>query len=173
MAFVDNQPIIQNIPYDGYGDPALVRDGDMIPIGASSGPLMHAHDGYSDQIRVLESITDEAGIHRLAVDSKLAPGSTVSIGVALPEDVSNFLVVPLVDENGDANMIVDGEGDPQVFSVKAPSAGDGYDLSLGEIRLVITTQDFSFDGASFGGKPALETGIKVEIVAEDSELLPN
>jgi len=164
MAFVDKQPIIQNIPYDGYGSPLSVKDGDISPQGSQPGLLMHAQDGYASKISVMETIADGV-VNRLAVDARIAPGSSVIIGTPVPADLSNLLTIPLKNGSSD-DMIVNGSSTPVEFVVNAPDVSDGYDLAIGELRLVVSTQDITFDGNSFGTKPALSNGLDITIKAE-------
>jgi len=155
---------------DGYGTPLAVKDGDKMP-GGQPGIMLMAKDGYEPtNVRALSTVRD-GPIHRLAVNSRLVPGSSVTVGVALPENVSNFLSIPLTDSDDNTNLIVDGSSTPKIFSVKAPSLADGYDISIGEIRLVISTQDFVFNGNSFGSKSALTNGIEIKIISNANELI--
>jgi hypothetical protein len=157
---------------DAYGDLVAIREGNDSVAGDASGFLIHAHDGYSDKIRVLETIPD-SGINRLAVQASLAPGTSVIVGSPIPENLGDYVVGRLRRGGGlgDDNMIVDASVTPVEFIFPAPAADDGYDVSVGEVRIVITTQDITFDGASFGGKPALINGLIIDIIAEDEQVI--
>lgn len=123
--------------------------------GTYTATVLHNDDGYSSP-----------SVDRLAVNvgfpqvyMKNIP--TVIIGQRLPVDYANY-VNTFIQNIGSANLIVNGSVTPVVFTFPA----DAYkDIQLSELRFAITTQDFTFDGKSFGSTTMLTNGVLVEIVA--------
>lgn len=157
--------------YDANGNPVMVKHGDGYDT-TQSGVLMHGQDAYGSGVKVLQTIEDvSGGINRLAVDARIAPGSSIVVGTPIPDDLSDYLIIPLTNGSGSDSMIVNGSVTPVEFTVKAPDISDGYDIALGELRIVVSTQDFTFDGNSFGSQSELANGVVVEIVAGDSAII--
>ena len=153
--------------YDANGDTVTVRHGDGYN-ATQPGLLIHGQDAYGSGIRALQTIEDAGGVNRLAVDARLAPGTSITIGAPIPENIGNLLIGKLTNTGGSGDMIVDGSVTPVVFSYNADSTND---IGMGELRMVVTTQDFTFDGSSFGGKPALTNGILIEFISEGNNIL--
>ena len=116
---------------------------------------------YDAAGNVITSITDieDPAEKRLQTEARLAPGSIVNIGTGVPADPGDLVVSFLTDSGGDHNMLVDGSVTPVAFTFEPPT---GVTISVQEILVIFTADDFAFDGASFGPNTALANGIKVE-----------
>lgn len=95
---------------------------------------------------------------RLQTEARLAPGSTVNIGTGIPSNPAD-LVIELLKNGGSSNMLVNGSGSPVAFSY-GPGGTDV--VSVEQVLVVFTADDFEFDGTSFGPNTALTNGIKFE-----------
>lgn len=92
-------------------------------------------------------------------------GQAIPIEVNLsggpPSDLST-IVRQVLESGGSDSLLVDGSTTPVVFEfVSDPT----YDIKLYEVRFIVTGQDFTLDGDSFGGAPGLTNGVKVSVVA--------
>ena len=116
---------------------------------------------YDAAGNVITSITDieDPAEKRLQTEARLAPGSIVNIGTGVPADPGDLVISFLTDSGGDHNMLVDGSVTPVAFTFEPPT---GVTISVQEILVIFTADDFAFDGASFGPNTALANGIKVE-----------
>ena len=94
---------------------------------------------------------------------QLTSGSGVVLGASMPSDPSK-LVQGYALLDGSRSLLVDGTT-PKVFTFDADVTDD---IELVEIRYLFSTQDFRFDGASFGKESALASGILLEVTAESS-----
>lgn len=94
------------------------------------------------------------GTRRLAVDAN--PRAIPSN----PED----LIRGFVTNGGSADLLVDGSTTPVVFTFEAESGPGAEDVTLDELRIVLTCDKLKFEPAgNFGGESALTNGLKVEI----------
>lgn len=115
-------------------------------------------DGTSD-VTTIEDPEDPAE-RRLQTEARLAPGSTVNIGTGIPSNPAD-LVIGFLENGSSENLRVDGSVTPVAFEY-APGAGDV--VSVEQLLIVFTADDFEFDGASFGPNALLTNGIKIETV---------
>ena len=115
--------------------------------------------GSEIKVTVIQDAED-ANEKRLQTESRLAPGSTVNIGNAIPSDPSD-LVLTFLSDGSSHDMLVDGSSTPVAFTF-GPSASEIW--SLQEMLIVFTADDFEFNGASFGPNTLLTNGIVVELV---------
>lgn len=116
---------------------------------------------YDAAGNAITSITDteDPAEKRLQTESRLAPGSVVNIGTGVPADPGDLVISYLTDTGGGYDMLVNGSSTPVAFTFSPPI---GETVSVQEILVIFTADDFSFDGASFGPNSALSNGIKVE-----------
>lgn len=84
-----------------------------------------------------------------------------TIGSDIPADPSAFVLEYAVN-GGSHDMRVDGSVTPVPFTI-GPTVADEI-WSIRELLLTFTSDDFTFDGVSFGPNPMLTNGISIEIV---------
>jgi len=142
MSFIDNRPITQSVIHDtdGYNVNVLLDD-----------------DGYK---------TETA--NRLAVNIGHAGVSvrgtpTVVIGQNVPEDFSDYVQEFVVDSSDNPNLNVDGDPTPVYYTFTNETSRD---ILVHEIRVALTCQDITMDGASFCTAPALDNGVLIEVISD-------
>lgn len=123
-----------------------------------------AGSGSETKVTVIQDVED-SNEHRLQTEARLAPGSTVNLGTSIPSDPSNLVIDFFEDGGSSHDFLVDGSGTSVVFTF-GPSGSEVW--SLQEALVVFTSDDFEFDGASFGPNTLLTNGILIELVQDAS-----
>lgn len=146
------------ILFDAYGNEiGIILDGSVYRLQGDSKIAKGAND-----LVHLEVLDTSAGKGRLkstlySPDGEAVAFSSVSSN---PESIKNAFVS---DEFGNYSLLVDGSTTNQYFSYNA----DGYhDISLQEIKFVLSSNSITFGTGYFGGKSGpLSNGLLIEIVA--------
>jgi hypothetical protein len=149
--------------YDASGNPVgVVHDNSIYRVETRS-TLVGQKNGTGSEYKVT-TIQDaqDSTEQRLQTESRLAPGSVVNIGTGVPANPGD-LVISFLLNSASPNMLVDGGTSPVVFSYYPPT---GKIVSIQEVLLVFTADDFEFDGASFGPNAKLTNGIKFETIID-------
>lgn len=145
--------------YDAAGHPvAVVLDNSIYRLETRSTLTGQIKGAGAEQKVTTISDVETANEMRLQTEARLAPGSQVSIGTAIPSNPGDLKIEFLKNVSA-YSMLVDGSTTPVVFSF-GPDAGTV--LTLQSLLVVFTSDDFSFDGASFGPNTLLTNGILVE-----------
>lgn len=102
--------------------------------------------------------------HRLLVAAS-GEGQSAAIEVSLsggpPSDLST-IVRELLNIGGNPSLLVDGSSTEQHFDFDADPTDD---IKLYEVRFILTGQDFTLDGDSFGASNALTNGVRVAVTS--------
>lgn len=115
--------------------------------------------GSSSETRVtVINDTENVQAKRLQTEARIAPGSTINIGTNIPANPA-ALEIGFLENGGSENMLVNGSVTPVTFSF-APLTGKT--ISLQDVLVVFTADDFEFDGNSFGPNSKLTNGILVQ-----------
>lgn len=159
MAFEDNA-VCSSILYDEAGNPvAVIHDNSIYRLETRSkltGQIQAA--GAEVPVTVIQDLIDSQET-RLQTEARLAPGSSVTVGGAVPPNPAQMELSFLTD-GGSESLLVDGSITPALFTF---SPAVSTVLALQELLIVFTADDFSFDGNSFGPNAALANGIKFEV----------
>jgi hypothetical protein len=75
------------------------------------------------------------------------------------DDISKIIKSD-VEYGGSNDLLVDGSGSPAAFIFNADSTND---ILLSEIKFVFVCTNIDIDGESFGNRPGLDNGVKLEI----------
>lgn len=143
---------------NGVLDVAVIADNSINRLEVRTSVVgQTAGTGAEKKASVIDDIED-SNVKRLQTQALLAPGSTVNIGTSIPADPAN-LEIRFLEYSGSEDMLVDGST-PVEFSF-APSAGQI--IAVESLLIVFTADDFEFDGASFGPKTAMTTGIEFKL----------
>ena len=116
--------------------------------------------GAETKVTVIQD-TEDPNEHRLQTESRIAPGSTINIGTAVPSDPSDLVIEFLETTGPSEDMLVNGSGTPVVYTF-GPTGSDIW--SLQDVLIVFTADDFEFDGTSFGPNASLANGVLIELV---------
>lgn len=148
---------------DGSLDVAVVTDNSINRV-ESRNTIVGQVGGTGSEAKVTTiADTEEAGEHRLQTESRLAPGSSVNIGSSIPSDPANLVIEFLKEPGGSESMLVNGGGTAVNFTY-APAAGES--ISVSDVLVVFTADDFTFDGGSFGPNAPLTNGVLFQIYAD-------
>lgn len=98
-------------------------------------------------------------VYRLQVETTIAPGQSVNIGGAVPDDVSQIFR-EYCEDGGSEDLRVDGSSTPVDFEVNADPSDD---ILINEIRFLLTVNNFKERGDKFGNGNALSNGILLQI----------
>jgi len=107
--------------------------------------------------------TDDEQVDRLQVSASPSAGYGYFLGSDVPTDPNQIVRVRLTND-GSANLLVNGASAPKVFTLLADP---DVDIKLYEIRLLLAADNILFDGASFGSRPALANGLKIDVTVND------
>jgi len=116
-------------------------------------------DGYLVHLETL-SVDTEVGRLKATLYSPDGEAVAFSSVSANPESIKNQFVK---DISNNESLLVDGSGTPQYFSYDADPE---HDISLQEIKFVVSSNSITFGTGYFGGRSGpLPNGLLVEIVA--------
>jgi hypothetical protein len=99
-----------------------------------------------------------SGVQRMWVENQ----------VQFTSDIQKLVQIRLKEDSNPANdsLLVDGYTSQKTFTLGNSS---DYDIFLYEIRFVFSTEQFKFDGRSFGSSPELTNGVSIKIYADGYE----
>jgi len=150
---------------DGTTDVDVVVDNTINRLESRSSVVgQTAGTGSEKKVCVIDDIED-SNVKRLQTQALLAPGSIVNIGTSIPADPANLTIEFLEDSGGSEDMLVDGSVTPVEFSY-SPAAG--IVIAVESVLVVFTSDDFEFDGASFGPNAALTNGFDFKLTIDAS-----
>ena len=145
---------------DGVGFLASIVDNSIRRLEARSTLVGQVNAaGAEVKVTTIADTENPSTEHRLQTESRIAPGSTINIGTGIPADPA-ALEIAFVTNGGSPNLLVNGSVTPVVFQFQPPV---GVTLSVQQMLVVFTADDFSFDGDSFGPNALLTNGVKFEI----------
>jgi len=154
---------LKTVLHDSNGNPvAVIVDNTIYRLETRStvvGQVQNA--GVERKVTTIQD-TEEMAEWRLQTESRIAPGSIVNIGTAIPSDPAALEIGFLTDDGlqtGSHDMLVDGSVTEVPFWYTPPA---GVTVAIQTLLIVFTADDFEFDGASFGSLVALTNGFKVE-----------
>jgi len=131
------------------------------------GVTLHSGVRRLNQISVITDgvstvgIKDDSGDKRLLVEAQLAPGNSVTVTPANPQNI----IKNRLEYGGSDNLLVDGGSSPTVFSYNADPT---QNVRLVEIRFVMVADAIECDGAHFGPISTVASGVKLEVQAGGS-----
>lgn len=161
------------LEHDSPGLPVIGKDNDSLArfLRVDDDGYLHAVSALVDEngtrVDVIHDPGDDTSpaANRLQVQSSIKPGSSINVGAPLPSDPS-LIFTSFLSNGGSHDLLVNGSVTPVVFSVSA----DAYqDIVLNELRFVFSTDDMTFNGASFGPNIALTNGILVELTVNSGQ----
>ena len=156
----DYVPGVHGVLYDASGNPyALILDNSIYRLEARS-TICGQVAGSGSEVKVTTiADTEDTNQKRLQTESRLAPGSKVNIGTAVPANPAS-LVVEFLKNGGSENLLVNGATTPVVFEY-APAAGEI--VALDSLIFVFSADDIYFDGSKFGSITGLAPGIQIKL----------
>lgn len=150
--------------YDSAGNVVSVIEDNSIRRLETRSTLVGQTSGTGSEHKVSTILdVNDASAYRLKVEALQAAGSTVIIGSSIPPDPAALSLGFLEKSGGGESMLVDGST-PVAFSFTATTVS----VSLYELLLVFTADDFNFDGASFGPNLPLTNGLKVQLTLDST-----
>lgn len=134
---------------------------------------MSVRIGSGNQSVIADSNQNEVGTIndgyalRLQVESALKPGTSISVGGAIPDKPNNILRA-FLDNNGNDDLRVDGSTAPVEFNLTPDPIKD---IRINELRFIMSISQVKFNGDSFGSRRALTNGISIEVQSDQSYTL--
>lgn len=124
--------------------------------GSMSSSIIDAETGVT--AKVIE------GTRRLKVDAQITTGSITITSGSFTATPSPFTVQfgTFLENTGSADLLVDGSGTPVSFRIDAPSNGQ-TNITIRELRFIMTAQQLKFNGSAFASQPELTNGIEFNI----------
>lgn len=147
--------------YDANGKALSVENGVAKP--ANQHHLLlggeHKTDGKTYHARMIDD-PDTASLKRVMVESRLAPGSAVSLA-PIPAN-PGLMVRDFLRNGGSKDMNVDGSGTPVAFTYDADAT---VDIALVEVRFIFNVDALNMKSDDFGSDIPLTNGCKFEVTS--------
>lgn len=118
--------------------------------------------------QLIDTLVDEVGKRRVGVDAYLN-GQVDPIEVTVPGGApSNLatLVRTRLEIGGNPSLLVDGSSAEQHFDFPADTTDD---IKLFEVRIKMSANDITLDGAHFGGSSPLTNGLRFTVKSDGVE----
>lgn len=145
--------------HDINGNPVgVILDNSIYRVEARSTICGQLSTGGSEVKVTTIADVENSSEKRLQTESRIAPGSKVIVGNAVPSNPAD-LVVSFLTNGGSEDLLVNGSTTPVVFEY-APGAG--VSVAIESLIFVFSADDILMDGSKFGPISVLTNGITIK-----------